>query len=1333
MIKKQKKGYVKDEVSVIQKDIELQSNNVQSSSDNEVSEELVVVGIGASAGGLEALRSMFPNLSLEANMAYVIAQHLDPTHQSMLVQLLARNTSMKVLEVKDGQKAEANTIYITPPDSNVSISGGILHLSKPSMAIGPKPSIDFFFTSLAEDKGEKAVGIILSGTGSDGSHGIRAVKAEGGITIVQDEATARYNGMPHAAIQTGNVDLILPPEKIGKELLSIVKYPHVMPLVSRYEKAPDNLQKILSILLERHSCDFSDYKPTTINRRIERRMAVHKLDNLEDYVHFLEHSASEVDILYKDILISVTGFFRDKEAFKALEPVLVKIVETKKNTENIRIWVPGCATGEEAYSLAILLAKILGKKISEYNIQIFGTDIDNDAIITARKAVYSHASVMDVDSNIIERYFIKEDSTYQVEKSIREMVVFARQNLVKDPPFSHLDLISCRNVLIYFNTRLQKRIIPIFQYSLNQGGYLFLGKSESISQFDALFIPVNKKWKIYVRKKYVTAPLINLGTACTPQKPYGYRKPSEEEKRFSVKDASNQLIAEAYGPSGVVIDDRLEIIHIKGNINPYFNFVPGDADLNIINMARDELRIDLRTHIHKSSREGIPVRSKKLKLVHNGKVRFVTLDIRPIPYKRELETFMLILFEEEIPEKETTSEDIAVTAEGVDPRIVELEQELAATKEHLQTTVQELETANEELQSMNEELQSANEELQSSNEELETSNEELQSTNEELTTVNEELQVKSSELASAYADLQNIQNRVGIALLVVDTNLKITRFSPPATKIFDVKVENIGHVVTTVGCHINLPNLYEHMMDAINKGRTFEEEIEAKNSIYWMQIYPYYSEDNKISGAILLFFDKTDIKEVELELRKLSRAVEQSPSTIMITDTKGDIEYVNPKFTQITGYTFEEVLGKNPHILKSDKTPQEEYKRLWDIITSGGEWHGEFINKKKNGELYWESVSISPIKDTKGKITHFLGVKEDITERKHAEEKVIELAKFPNENPNPVLRVTENGTLIYANNSSLPLLNIWHCQVGQLLPDLLCHHISVVLNSGLIKEIEVACEDRIFSLKFTPIAEANYVNIYGLDITERKRAEEELKRSQAQLFQSEKMNALGTMIAGVAHELINPLMGLINYIEYCMKGTYDDEKHAILESAERETNRCIAIVENLLTFSHMDEESEGEFQKDSLPAIIDQILRLVSYRIEKEHVHVIKHYTEDIPEIWMRVNSIQQVFLNIITNSLDALRESEKKEIHIDIQHKGTFIQVTITDTGPGIAPENLQKIFDPFFTTKSPGQGTGLGLSICQSIIKIHGGAITCKSKAGEEAMFEVLLPVEKRKRKNE
>ncbi len=618
------------------------------------SDDLIVVGIGSSAGGLEAYKDVLPGLPTNANMAFVIVQHLDPKHRSMMASLLDRHTKMDVLEIVDGQLLEANHVYITPPDRDVKIVGDVLRLSKPSSAIGPKPSIDYFFTSLAESKAERAVGIVLSGTGSDGAHGIRAIKAGGGITIVQSEETARYNGMPRSAIETGHVDLIVDPAKIGKELQVAIKYPNLVPKLPPEAEAPKDIDRILQMIAERTGADLTEYKLATINRRFGRRMALHKIRSLGDYLHYIKQVPEELDLLFKDILISVTGFFRDPEAFQALKRTMLHTLKSKQKGDDIRIWVPGCATGEEAYSIAMLLYEQLGKKVNHYNIQIFGTDLDQDAIIQARKGIYAMATVVDVEKNLLDKFFTRADNTVQVIKSIREMIVFAKQDLTQDPPFSHLDIISCRNLLIYFNSSLQKKIVPMFHYILNPEGLLFLGKSESIGQFADLFAPLVKKWKIFQRQGMLRTPVIDFGTGKHLRYAgKGSVKIPPKHKEVPIKQIFAESVINAMGNCAVMIDDRQEIIFVQGDVGPYLTLAQGEVGLSILNMARPELRLDLRALIHKAMRENQFVRSNKINFKHNGQPRHIILHAGPVQAHAKPANLTLVMFEEVAPVAES--------------------------------------------------------------------------------------------------------------------------------------------------------------------------------------------------------------------------------------------------------------------------------------------------------------------------------------------------------------------------------------------------------------------------------------------------------------------------------------------------------------------------------------------------------------------------------------------------------------------------------------------------------------------------------------------------------
>jgi PAS domain S-box-containing protein len=737
---------------------------------------LIVVGIGASAGGLEALKQMLPELPVNGSMAYIIIQHLDPHRRSMMTALLEPHTKMKVVEISDGQVLNPDTVYMATPGKNVKVSKNKLILTQPTAAVGPRPSIDYFFISLAEEKKDKAVGIVLSGTGSDGTHGILAIKANGGLTIAQKADTARYDGMPRSAIETGHVDLILPPEKIGQELQVVLKYPHLIPISLAPEKVPSGINRILRLLSERSGTDLSDYKLSTINRRIGRRMALNNLASVDEYSQFVGKNPEELDLLFKDILISVTSFFRDKEAFKALDRLLEKIIKEKSEGDIFRAWSVGCSTGEEAYSLAIMLTEKLNKLGKKLNLQIFATDLDQEAIEKARRGIYPVTAVLDMDPHLLEKYFSHEDGVVKVAKSIREMVIFARQDITRDPPFMHLDLISCRNLLIYFNNRLQEKMFSLFHFSLHTGGMLFLGKSESASQTPDLFEPLDSRFKVFQRKKGLR---LRTPMFAFPNLPAALAKAKGRQAReeINIDQVFSRSLINAQGVSALLLDENQDIVYSQGDLSPYISFPTGEIGSNlkhIYDILKPALRMSLRSLIHKAWQDKRPTTSGRIRLTEGETEEAVSVIAAPAIQERSNTNLTLVIFERsELPEFLEIAREVG---ESEDPRFLEMAQELAITKEHLRTTVEELETSNEELQSLNEELQSANEELQSSNEELETSNEELHSTNEELITVNEALQTKSEELLAANADLERSEGNYRSLLETMNEGLLLAEF-----------------------------------------------------------------------------------------------------------------------------------------------------------------------------------------------------------------------------------------------------------------------------------------------------------------------------------------------------------------------------------------------------------------------------------------------------------------------------------------------------------------------------------------------------------------------------
>ncbi len=720
-----------------------------------------------------------------------------------------------------------------------------------------------------------AICIILSGTGTDGTLGLKAIKGEGGITMVQEEKQAKYDGMPRSAIDTGLVDYILPVESMANELIKYTKHPYIdgpKKIQNAEEKFKDNLQKIFILIRASTGHDFSDYKQNTIRRRIERRLAVHQINKLTDYVRFLRQTPAEVETLYKDLLIGVTNFFRDKDAFAALNKKVIKdILNGKKQYSPIRIWVPGCATGEEAYSIAMLFIEVTEKIKKHFNIQIFATDIDADAIEFARGTIYPDSIAADVSVERLKHFFIKEDNAFKIKKQIREMVIFATQNLIKDPAFSKLDLVSCRNVLIYMDTTLQKRILPLFHYTLNQNGYLYLGTSESIGGFFDYFSPVDVKWKIFKRK----------GISIDRHNDF-HRMPflrtnadfQKADKRIltasNIRELAEKVILEDYAPPSVLINDKYDILYFYGKTEKFLTPPTGEASFNITKMVRSDLKYKLTNALHKAGKQKKEVMIDGLKVKHNGSLISFNLVIRPITETQFAQGLMMVIFEDKT-EHVTVTKRLAVasTPDNTDAQMVVLEQELQSTKEYLQSTTEELETSNEELKSTNEEMQSTNEELQSTNEELETSKEELQSTNEELETVNSELQDKVEELSRSNDDLNNLLASTEIGTIFLDTKLCVKRFTPTIANIFNLIQVDIGRPIGDINANIIYQDLYKDAEDVLATLKQKEIEIQSKdNKWYSMRILPYRTVENMIDGVVIAFVDITTFKYIDFEFRK---------------------------------------------------------------------------------------------------------------------------------------------------------------------------------------------------------------------------------------------------------------------------------------------------------------------------------------------------------------------------------------------------------------------------------------------------------------------------------
>jgi two-component system CheB/CheR fusion protein len=809
-------------------------------------------------------------------MAYVLVPHLDPQSESATPQIVARITSMPVVQIEDGMLVQPNHIYVIPPNCDLSIAG--LRLNITDRATQPRSvnaTIDIFFRSLAAEHGSNAIGVVLSGSASDGTLGLGAIKGEGGITFAQDTRSAKYDSMPASAIAAGCVDFILPPEEIAAELVRIRNHPyvagHAAPLEHSEDSSPNSsMAQVFRLLRRATRVDFSEYKPPTISRRIQRRMVLHRIERLRDYVALLQRDRNEVNALYQDLLINVTSFFRNPEAFGALRRIVYPaILQSRNPSTPIRIWVPGCSTGEEAYSHAISLVEFLGDKRADVPIQIFGTDLSDFAVQRARAAVYKESIETDVAPSRLRRFFHKADGGYQITKTIRDLCIFSTQNVFNDPPFSRMDLVSCRNVMIYLSQALQKRIIPIFHYALNPSSFLMLGNTEGLlGAGSELFEMADKKQKIY-RRKMVAGPL-NLGFSMaqrdsdamvndSPALPG--RMPDVLGPAFELQREADRLLLSRYAPPAVVVNGHMEILQTRGRTGAFLELAPGKASLNLLKMARPGLLFDLQNALEEAKRSNTEIERSNIQVDVDGTSH--STDVRVLPFHPPLQdqNGYLIIFESPTPEigLATAAQTEPLTeperAEK-DKHIAQLRQEIAATREHLQSIIEMQEATNEELQSANEEIQSGNEELQSTNEELQTSKEELESANEELHTVNEEMQHRNDLLTQANNDLTNLLNSVNLPMVMVSSDLSVRRFTPQATALLGLMPGDVGRPIPRLKLRVDVRALEQMMLEVIQEVQPRQGQVQDEDGHWFhLRVTPYRTLDNRIDGAVLTVVD----------------------------------------------------------------------------------------------------------------------------------------------------------------------------------------------------------------------------------------------------------------------------------------------------------------------------------------------------------------------------------------------------------------------------------------------------------------------------------------------
>jgi two-component system CheB/CheR fusion protein len=1301
-----------------------------------------IVGIGASAGGLDAFTHLLRAVPPDTGMAFVLVQHLEPTHESMLSKLLAGASEMPVREVREGMRAEPDHVYVIPANADLNVIDGLLHVVGRRASAGRHLPIDYFLGSLAQTRKSRAIGVILSGTGSDGTAGLKAIKAEGGITFAEDPASAKFDGMPRSAIASGCVDFVLPPEGIAAELVRIAGHSFVEPPPKRVEALPakeEDWPRLFRLLRSASGVDFTFYKKSTIARRLARRMAVQKIESLGEYLKFLENNRKELDILSRDVLIPVTSFFRDPEAFAALrEKIFPQILANRAAGEPIRIWAPGCSTGEEVYSIAICLLEHLGERAAATPILIFGTDVNEAAIEKARAGVYSEKELREVSAERRRRFFTRVDGNYAIKQNLRELCVFARHDVTKDPPFSKLDLLSCRNVLIYFEPVLQKRVLAFFHYALKPAGMLLLGRSESLGAFADSFAVIDRKNKFFAKNVGVGAP-VEVAQAIYERLAPEAR--SEAPLRIDLEKETDRIVWERYGHAGIVVNDELQILHFRGDASPYLRPPPGRVTFELFKWLREGLQLEARVALQEARKSGRGVRREGVVVKHDRQARTVNIEVCPLPASGEGGKCFLILFDEAAPRRD---EPLGAAAgksrqNEILPREAErLENELARTREYLQAVIREHEYANEELKAANEEATSSMEELQSTNEELETAKEELQSTNEELITLNEQLQSRNAELTRLSDDLSNVLSGVDIPIIILDGEGRIRRFTPAAKKMLRLQSEDVGRPIGNLRVGVNLPDLKDLAASVMEKSGEIGREIESEEGHWYsLRIRPFRTAEQRIEGALIAFLDIHDQKQSQEVLQKernLTSAILDAANDLLVVvqDREGRIVRFNRVCRQLTGYSTAEVIGRKPwdFLAPPDEAPasRETFQEALRGRPSQTESH--WLTKEGRRLLIeWSNSGVAIGGSVESVIASGIDRTERAEDRQRAQQSEATVRALLETAAQSILAVDQHGLIVLANATSERMFGYGRDElIGQpiamLIPERFREphathlakwfsqpragqmgsglELAAVRKDGTELPIDVGLScihtgDGILGVAFVS------------DIAERKRNEETLLDYQRQLRKltgnlltvqeaenrelarelhdvfSQELAALGmevsTLLAfpEVAGALAEPLAELGRKI-----GRLADEMHrtsrqlhpAILHDLGLEA----ALRNECDTFSKQS-AIFVQFTAQNLPASIPEDVSLCLYRVAQASLRNIREHTS-------------------------------ATQARVRLWGQSGGVNLLVEDTGDGFDPDEARK-------------SGGLGLISMKERVRLVNGKFNIRSQPGVGTTVEVFVPV--------
>ncbi len=1304
--------------------------------------EFLVVGIGASAGGIQAMQEFFKNVPEDSGMAYVVILHLSPDHDSQLASVLQQVTKIPVAQVTEKIHIKPNHIYVVPPNRHLTMKDSHIIVSPNTLIEDRRAPVDIFFRTLADEMGPRAVSVVLSGTGANGSMGLKRIKERGGTAFVQNPREAEFNEMPRNSIATDLVDEVLPVAEIPARIIAYKNSLGTVEIAEEAEKRPEDhqqaLREIFTLIRTSTGHDFSNYKRPTLLRRLERRINVRGLPDLPAYVKYIQKNPDEASALLKDLLISVTNFFRDKKAFEIIETEILPILlKNKTGEEQLRIWIAGCATGEEAYSLAMLCAEKTMDVPGAPKIQIFATDIDEAAITHAREGYYTLNDAADVSPERLRRFFTKERDGYRIRREIRDSIMFATHNFIKDPPFSRLDLVSCRNVMIYLNRSAQERVVETFHFALNPGGYLLLGSSESIDGATDLYAVYNREQHIFQSRQVATktypVPQTSSGVSFNRHKniePFTPEHTIKTQERISFGELHQQLL-EAYAPPSLVVNEEYDIVHLTEKASKYLQIGGGEISQNLLKLVKPELRMELRSALYQAMQRQSVVEARGLKVGVDDKTETINIHVRPVLRHDDMARgYILVIFE-----TSTSEEKQEIILSTDEPFAKQLEDELTRLKMHVRSSNEQHEFQAEELKASNEELQAMNEELRSAAEELETTKEELQSMNEELRTVNQELKVKIEETSITRDNLQNLNNSTDIATVFLDRSFRVILFTPFASNIFNLIPADYGRPLSDITNKLVEPDFLKDAESVLDKLSTIEREVETLDgTVYLMRITPYRTDEDHIKGVVISFINITENRRAQETVQKseerLQRIVNIPQVGVLTFDYSGTMLHANDAFLKIIGYEREKF---NAHKFTwRDFTPPEHAAASFKVIQQlrttgkGGPYEKEYF--RRDGSRVWIRFVGADLGD--GTIVEFAT---DITSRKIAEEALSASEER--------LRVTMESAVDFAiiTMNTERIIEQWNTGAERIFG------FTAEEAKGKSADIIFTEEDK---QKGEPEKEMQTAKLKGYAEDERWHQRKDGSRfyasgimrsicnpelsgyvkiardmTQQKLLDQQKDDFIGI----ASHELRTPVTSIKAYTELlqdmCNEGDYAAGADIVKKLGDQ-VERLISLIHGLLDTSKISES-----QMTISPEQFD-MNQLIAERIEEIQPsaknHRLVRHTEGALNIVADRNRIGEVLTNLLSNAVKYSPAGEEIIINSSATNEG--IQVSVADKGIGISEDAKEKIFGRFFRGNHPKintyPGMGLGLYIAAGIIHQHAGKIWVESEPGQGSIFYFMLP---------